>query len=1143
MKLRRPFPSRLTEQGYDRARTWRVRKSRWYVPILALTFFGALAEVFLIVMSVAHLAGATSFVAPYTWIRKQCTDNYQFSCGLLQGIVMPFLTLALASVAYLFFRFTHVSRAYLRKARENPRDLVPTAGGIFGRVVGRDQLCAVLMEDLRDSRFRRTHVVVGGIGTGKTALLVLLTRRLARRGAVPVPVRLRGVESDLDFRQLAFERFRQEVQGHIRSGDEAEKVWRRLSQQGRIVVLADGLEDALTVPGATEERDTVVRMAIRRANDERLPLVITSRPHDTLRGLDASLTDLEPLSEEAALAYVSSGTVWEDHQRLDWILEKAGIAEAPTYLQVTRELHAAGLLERALTGRYEEGVETRGGDQAALRVHLVDTWLGAVVDGRLRPQVPVGRDERQATLEYLSALACVGLADDSAEVRIGDVVDEHDPSGSRFPEIVAELARRVQSSPLDIRLATHWGMGMGLVEPLGERVRFQHSVVQAHLGARFMNAVIHPGTPSVTTPGTYFPAALENPGRELLIAMVLHSRTPAGSCPRGNGPGDGATWCPVTTARDLLLGAACRAQRDGRHRTAPRDDCARAGSVPGDSAPAAGQAPPHGAADPPGDRRERTGVAAVPDPNEVFRRTLHTKALQLYAAALQIDSVDAEPQQHRIAMELTTTWPDLRARDPHTLAVTKTLLVARFGEALRDVDRRQSVHPAYTELFEIGRLESSYAVRVALAQEIGAGGDSAFGLLQARLRLPETVREEPMERAREWRLDLWESQQPHEAPGRTSGAPTSDASDDLAPLRRLEETEREEEERQWRDETLCAWLIPLLVGSVTLRRHRDTPYEILASWVRRVGPQDSGEPALNPALEVALAQGFKFAANRRARHPHARPQAREYLAEQALDMLRRSRFWLTRLTLLHALTLWELPDGTAPAAGRAGPGGHPRQLVHQWLASPGDAEHHPFVEAAAELCVRALRTGRPERFLWIDECGSTAQVGSQPAGDGGVRKHRLWIPPSTGWSTLHPRAQQLLADVLLLVNLAERGDWPSDRLRRLAHTDRSDLPPCLSRDRRPLDPGRSLAHTEASHAGSNCLDGCPFGLCPYPPSGLGGQRPELPEAFCRAQFTQLSHSWPFVHSGAPWQRRTRVAELRLFWEHMGERSRAVDHDG
>jgi hypothetical protein len=1112
VNLRRHPSSRLVQQGYDRARTWRVRKSRWYFPILGLTFLGALAEVSLIVMAVARMVGQTPLHAPLRWIERQCHGEGQFACGLLQGIVMPFLTVALATAAYLFFRFTRVSRAYLRKARKAPRDMVPTAGGIFGRVVGRDQLCEVLMEDLRDRRFSRTHVVVGGIGTGKTALLVLLTQQLALRGAVPVPLRLRGVEGNLDFRQLAFESFRLEVQGHIRSGDEAEKVWRHLSQQGRIVVLADGLEDALAGDTLAEERDTLIRLAIRRANEERLPLVIASRPHDALRGLDASLTDLEPLSEEAALVYISSGAVWEDRQRLVWIVEKAGIAEAPTYLQVARELHNEGLLERALTGRFEEGVETRGGDRASLRLHLVDTWLNALVSGRLSPQLLLGQDERRIALEYLSALACAGLADDSAEVRIGDVVNERDPAQCRFPEIVTELARRVQGSRLDIRLAAHWGAGVGLVELAGERVQFQHSVVQAHLGARFMNAVIHPETPREITANRYFPAALENPGRELLIAMVLHSRTPEGSCSRVRTPDDPGAWCPVSAARDLVLGAACRAQQNSAHHLGGRQrpNAHRPAEAPRDPA----------------------------DPRQVFRRTLHTKALQLYAAALQIDSVDTASEQHRIAMELTTAWPDLQARDPHSLGVAKELLVSRFGEALRSLDRRHSVHPAYAELMQMGCLEPSYGVRVAIAQEIGAGGDSAFELLQARLRAPRTEPEQPMERRPEWVLDMWESQQPRASAGQ--GARSPQTPDDLTPLRRLEEQEREQEEREWRHDTLCAWLIPLLVGSVTVRRHHDTPYEILAGWVERVGASnDTDRKPLDLTLEIALAQGFKYAANRRARHPHARPQAREYLIEQAWDMLKRSRFWFTRLTLLHALTLWELPDGGSAARHRAERGFNPAEQVRQWLDLRDGTPQHPFVEAAAELCVRALQTRRPEHFLWIDECGVTAQVGSQST-DREAGNHRLWIPPSTGWSTLHPRAQQLLADVLLLLNLAERGGWPRDRLQRLHRTDRPDLPPCLTRDRRPLDPDNSMVRT-AAHAGSNCRDDCAFELCPYPPSGPGGHRPALSEAFCRAQFTVLSRSWSLLHPEASWQRNTDLPELRLFWERMSKRSRSSLH--
>ncbi|MEE1838076.1 hypothetical protein, partial [Streptomyces sp. SP17KL33] len=46
-----------------------------------------------------------------------------------------------------------------------------------------------------------------------------------------------------------------------------------------------------------------------------------------------------------------------------------------------------------------------------------------------------------------------GLASDSCEVHFTDVVDEQNPSRPRYPEILAELVRRVEDSKLDIRLA------------------------------------------------------------------------------------------------------------------------------------------------------------------------------------------------------------------------------------------------------------------------------------------------------------------------------------------------------------------------------------------------------------------------------------------------------------------------------------------------------------------------------------------------------------------------------------------------------------------------------------------------------------------------------------------------------------------
>ena len=92
-------------------------------------------------------------------------------------------------------------------------------------------------------------------------------------------------------------------------------------------------------------------------------------------------------------------------------------------------------------------------------------------------------------------------------------------------------------------------------------------------------------------------------------------------------------------------------------------------------------------------------------------------------------------------------------------------------------------------------------------------------------------------------------------------------------------------------------------------------------------------------------------------------------------------------------------------------------------------------------------------------------------------------PPIGGVPALDPSAQKLLGDVLLLLNLAERGADPSDRNRSLQRTSTSHLPPCFTGTPSPLDPARTLSRERESHPGSNCPDGCPVQLCPYPPQG------------------------------------------------------------
>jgi hypothetical protein len=212
--------------------------------------------------------------------------------------------------------------------------------------------------------------------------------------------------------------------------------------------------------------------------------------------------------------------------------------------------------------------------------------------------------------------------------------------------------------------------------------------------------------------------------------------------------------------------------------------------------------------------------------------------------------------------------------------------------------------------------------------------------------------------------------------------------------------------------------------------------------------------------------------------------------------------------------------------------------VGRWLEL-ARSRHHPFVIEAGKLAVRALETRHPQRFLWIDEAGVVSKVGSRAARQSSYRQHNLWIPPSTGWAALDPRAQQLVADVLLMLNLAERGQEPTEIEQRLKRVDRDDLPPCLSQDRGPLDPRRTVGGVQTA-PGSNCKDGCLFGLCPYPPIGGQPYRAELSEAFCRRQQTLLSGGWTRSNP-VGWQSVPR-RNLTWFWEQMGDRARGGSAD-
>jgi hypothetical protein len=227
-------------------------------------------------------------------------------------------------------------------------------------------------------------------------------------------------ETSLDFRQLASEKFGSRVSGSLLYEGEGERAWRQLRKDDRIVVLADGLEEALI---DNDERNNIIRRAVEDANTQQLPLVIASRPHGPLRNMKAAIIELEPLSEEAALAYMKElGRPGYAEERLDWIIETADVVEEPFYLQITRELHKHGLLKHISTGPEHRGLETRDSDRTKLRLNILDTWINAIVDGHFPKGLPMSRAPRETAVGCAAALACIGLKQDTVDVKFADLL-------------------------------------------------------------------------------------------------------------------------------------------------------------------------------------------------------------------------------------------------------------------------------------------------------------------------------------------------------------------------------------------------------------------------------------------------------------------------------------------------------------------------------------------------------------------------------------------------------------------------------------------------------------------------------------------------------------------------------------------------
>jgi hypothetical protein len=487
----------------------------------------------------------------------------------------------------------------------------------------------------------------------------------------------------------------------------------------------------------------------------------------------------------------------------------------------------------------------------------------------------------------------------------------------------------------------------------------------------------------------------------------------------------------------------------------------------------------------------------------------HTK-FELLAAAYEIHSLAESSDGDQLGKTTAKLWKDERQL-PLDVETTEAKLRAILPIA--EAGARPDPH-ADQALWTIATLEDEYAVRFQAAQELAGRGDAGLNVIGDDVEA---------------------------AASAATGALAY--GDDAGPSIAWEDVRRY---------TVLGWVMPLLAatcGTAGAESVRTT----IAAWVdtaaARRGPAG---PRFHLGVESALAQGFKWEANRL---PSAgNREARNFLVDQALKLLDGSAWWHTEMALIQTLTLCALDRAEPRRRDIFG-------QLYKYRRPPG----HPLVREAARLCMNALVADRlfpgessgPSRYLWIDEAGVAAKVGATEVPRDDVTK--LWIPPAAGWSALNPRAQQLVGETLVMLNLIEqaddaavgavegpdRTDRTSDRERRRASAyEKGDrMPECLRsathRQRLRVDKADPPAPNDET-----CPRSCDFGLCPYPQKYDPPFRGDLTETFCRGQVRLLRESrtkhlprWEAGPNRPAAIRRRAFRQLDEFWDAMERRDR------
>jgi hypothetical protein len=409
--------------------------------------------------------------------RSECQSR-PFECNLVTEVVG---TLGVAAVGALFFvwKLRRIVRDFAELARNRPEALLgvemphEVAGAplyedffnMIARDLLREQPSRVKEGKPGEARPVQGKLITAGAGAGKTTAMVNLAAFLASRQVIPVPISLRSQTEPVNLVQLARQQFSGWVDTRTPFGDQGDRVFAHLRSRGQVVILADGLDEAL--PGVSRsQRGLALNAAIQDALESKVAVIATWRTADLGKDLPLSRFPLPQLEERDAVKFLCQGAAAAN---LADAIAAAQLHETPFYLTIARPLVAAGRLDK-----------WAGEDMFELRVELLDRYTEALCDGTVVPEAdipsdsPGGGHERADAIDQVSALAMGMLARGRASVPLEQVEEcATDP---------LLLGRR---DVLDVHSLVDSGRSLRLFELVGqETVQFTHSVMQAYLASR-----------------------------------------------------------------------------------------------------------------------------------------------------------------------------------------------------------------------------------------------------------------------------------------------------------------------------------------------------------------------------------------------------------------------------------------------------------------------------------------------------------------------------------------------------------------------------------------------------------------------------------------------------------------------------------